>query len=88
MSAGVALPKKVFGHGFLLNNGEKMSKSLGNVESPFGMAEEYGVDQVRYYCLRMVASGRTAVTAIRISSTTPTPIWPIILAISHNVHFP
>ena len=38
--------EKVFGHGFLLSNGEKMSKSLGNVESPFGMAEEYGVDQV------------------------------------------
>ena len=57
MSAGVSLPKKVFGHGFLLNNGEKMSKSLGNVESPFGMAEEYGVDQVRYYCLRMVRFG-------------------------------
>jgi methionyl-tRNA synthetase len=57
MSAGIALPKKVFGHGFLLSNGEKMSKSLGNVESPFGMAEEYGVDQLRYYCLRMVRFG-------------------------------
>ena len=57
MSAGIAVPKKVFGHGFLLSNGEKMSKSLGNVESPFGMAEEYGVDQVRYYCLRMVRFG-------------------------------
>lgn len=57
MSAGIAVPKKVFGHGFLLNNGEKMSKSLGNVESPFGMADEYGVDQLRYYCLRLVRFG-------------------------------
>ena len=57
MSAGVAVPKKVFGHGFLLNNGEKMSKSLGNVENPFEMADEYGVDQLRYYCLRMVRFG-------------------------------
>ena len=57
MSAGIELPKQVFGHGFLLNNGEKMSKSLGNVESPFGMAEEYGVDQIRYYCLRLVRFG-------------------------------
>ena len=57
MSAGIDLPKKVFGHGFLLSNGEKMSKSLGNVESPFGMAEEYGVDQLRYFCLRMVRFG-------------------------------
>ena len=57
MSAGIEVPKKVFGHGFLLNNGEKMSKSVGNVESPFSMAEEYGVDQVRYYCQRMVRFG-------------------------------
>ena len=57
MSAGVALPKQVFGHGFLLNKGEKMSKSLGNVQDPFDMADEYGVDQVRYFCLRMVRFG-------------------------------
>ncbi|MGI9364617.1 MAG: methionine--tRNA ligase [Rhizobiaceae bacterium] len=57
MSAGVEVPRKVFGHGFLLSNGEKMSKSLGNVESPFGMAEEYGVDQLRYFCQRMVRFG-------------------------------
>ncbi|MFD0917981.1 methionine--tRNA ligase [Pseudahrensia aquimaris] len=57
MSAGIAVPKAVFGHGFLLNKGEKMSKSLGNVESPFGMAEVYGIDQLRYFCLRMVRFG-------------------------------
>jgi methionyl-tRNA synthetase len=57
MSAGVALPKRVFGHGFLFNKGEKMSKSVGNVVDPFALAEHYGVDQVRYYFLREVIFG-------------------------------
>ena len=38
MSAGVAVPQRVFSHGFLLNRGEKMSKSVGNVVDPFAMA--------------------------------------------------
>ncbi|MGI9353552.1 MAG: methionine--tRNA ligase [Rhizobiaceae bacterium] len=57
MSAGIELPKKVFGHGFLLNKGQKMSKSEGNVVDPFEMAELYGVDQLRYFCLREVRHG-------------------------------
>ncbi len=57
MSAGVALPGRVFGHGFLFNKGEKMSKSVGNVVDPFALAEHYGVDQVRYYFLREVVFG-------------------------------
>ena len=57
MSAGVELPKQVFGHGFLLNKGEKMSKSLGNVVDPFDMAELYGVDQLRFFFLRNVRFG-------------------------------
>ena len=57
MSAGLALPKRVYGHGFLFNRGEKMSKSLGNVVDPFGMAETYGVDAMRYFLLREVAFG-------------------------------
>ncbi len=57
MSAGIELPKKIFGHGFLLNNGEKMSKSLGNVVDPFEMAETYGVDQLRYFFLSQVRFG-------------------------------
>ena len=57
MSAGVELPKLVFGHGFLLNKGEKMSKSLGNVVDPFDMAELYGVDQLRFFFLRNVRFG-------------------------------
>ena len=58
MSAGLALPKRVFAHGFVLNRGEKMSKSLGNVVDPFAMAERYGVDQLRYFFLREVQFGQ------------------------------
>ncbi len=58
MSAGLALPKQVFGHGFLLNRGEKMSKSVGNVVEPTAMAERYGVDQLRYFLLREVSFGQ------------------------------
>jgi methionyl-tRNA synthetase len=58
MSAGLALPKQVFGHGFLLNRGEKMSKSVGNVVDPVGMAEAYGVDQLRYFLMREVSFGQ------------------------------
>lgn len=57
MSAGIALPKRVFGHGFLFNKGEKMSKSVGNVVDPFALAEHYGVDQTRFYFLREVVFG-------------------------------
>ncbi len=57
MSAGIALPKQVFGHGFLLNRGEKMSKSLGNVADPLELAERFGVDQLRYFLLSEVTFG-------------------------------
>ena len=58
MSAGIALPKRVFGHGFLFNRGEKMSKSVGNVIDPFTITEHYGVDQVRYFFMREVSFGQ------------------------------
>ena len=57
MSAGIALPKAVFGHGFLLNRGEKMSKSLGNVVDPAAMVERFGVDRLRWFLCREVAFG-------------------------------
>lgn len=57
MSADVPLPHKVFGHGFLFNKGEKMSKSLGNVIDPFILGETYGVDPLRYFFLREVSFG-------------------------------
>lgn len=57
MSAKIALPKQVFGHGFLLNRGEKMSKSVGNVVDPMELAELYGKDALRYFLLRDVSFG-------------------------------
>jgi len=57
MSAGIALPKQVFAHGFILNRGEKMSKSTGNVVDPMELARLYGVESLRYFLLREVAFG-------------------------------
>jgi methionyl-tRNA synthetase len=58
MSAGIPLQKRVYAHGFLFNRGEKMSKSVGNVVDPFNLADQYGVDQVRYFFLREVPFGQ------------------------------
>jgi methionyl-tRNA synthetase len=58
MSAGLDLPKRVFGHGFLFNRGEKMSKSVGNVIDPIALADTYGVDQLRYFFMREVPFGQ------------------------------
>ncbi|HEX5237070.1 MAG TPA: methionine--tRNA ligase [Sphingomicrobium sp.] len=58
MSAGIALPRQVYGHGFLLSRGEKMSKSVGNVVDPMVLAEKFGVDALRYFLLREVTFGQ------------------------------
>jgi methionyl-tRNA synthetase len=58
MSAGIALPKQVFGHGFLLNRGQKESKSLGNVTDPMELADRFGVDCLRYFLMREIAFGQ------------------------------
>lgn len=58
MSANLPLPKQVFGHGFLLNRGQKESKSLGNVTDPLALAETFGVDPLRYFLMREVAFGQ------------------------------
>ncbi|XUM21151.1 methionine--tRNA ligase [Bradyrhizobium oligotrophicum S58] len=58
LSAGVPVPKRVYAHGFLFNRGEKMSKSVGNVVDPFNLADQYGVDQLRYFFLREVPFGQ------------------------------
>ena len=58
MSAGIEPPRRVFGHGFVFNRGEKMSKSVGNVIDPFALVEHYGLDQVRYFLLREVPFGQ------------------------------
>ena len=57
MAADLPLPKRVFAHGWWTNEGEKISKSLGNVIDPFKLIEQYGLDQVRYFLLREVPFG-------------------------------
>ncbi|MGH2427515.1 MAG: methionine--tRNA ligase [Candidatus Limnocylindria bacterium] len=61
MSAGIPLPKRVFAHGFMLDRGgERMSKTRGNTEDPDAVADEFGVDGVRYVVLREVPFDRDA----------------------------
>jgi methionyl-tRNA synthetase len=58
MSAGLPVPKAIFAHGFLLNRGQKESKSVGNVTDPGALADRYGVDTLRYFLLREFSFGQ------------------------------
>lgn len=58
MSCGLPLPKKVFGHGWLIVDGTKMSKSLGNVVDPIPLIDRYGADALRYYLLKEIRLGQ------------------------------
>ncbi|MGQ0663267.1 MAG: methionine--tRNA ligase [Pseudomonadota bacterium] len=58
MAAGLAPPRRVFAHGWWTVEGQKMSKSLGNVIEPLTLVERYGLDQVRYFLLREVPFGQ------------------------------
>jgi methionyl-tRNA synthetase len=58
MSAGLPIPNRVFGHGFLTKDGQKMGKSLGNVLDPVDLVQRYGADAVRYYFLKEIEFGR------------------------------
>jgi len=57
ISAGLALPKQVFAHGFFTIDGEKISKSLGNTIDPVGLVEKYGNDAIRYFLLKEIPFG-------------------------------
>ena len=57
MELDLPIPKKVFGHGWLLFGGDKMSKSKGNVVDPFVLSARYGIDTLRYFLLREVPFG-------------------------------
>lgn len=57
MAAELEPPKRVFAHGWWTNEGQKISKSLGNVIVPYELVEQYGLDQVRYFLLREVPFG-------------------------------
>jgi methionyl-tRNA synthetase len=58
MAAGLDVPQHVFVHGYLLMDGEKMSKSLGNVLDPFAVMDRFGTDALRFYCFRDVSFGQ------------------------------
>jgi methionyl-tRNA synthetase len=58
MAAEIELPKRIFVHGYLLMEGEKMSKSLGNVLDPFAVIDRFGADALRFYLLREVRFGQ------------------------------
>lgn len=58
MALGLEMPKKVYGHGWLLFGEDKMSKSKGNIVDPFILTDRYGVDALRYYMLREVSFGQ------------------------------
>jgi methionyl-tRNA synthetase len=58
ISAGLSVPKQIFGHGFITNNGQKISKSLNNVIDPFVLINKYGRDQLRYFLLREIPFGQ------------------------------
>lgn len=58
LSAGLPLPQRVFGHGFLTKDGQKMGKSLGNTLDPFDLVDRYGADAVRYYFFKEIEFGK------------------------------
>ena len=57
MAAKLPLPLKIFGHGWILSNDKKMSKSLGNILDPLEIINKYGIDQLRYYLVKEVSLG-------------------------------
>ena len=57
MAADLPLPKKVFGHGWILSDDKKMSKSLGNILDPLKIIQDFGIDQLRYYLVKEVSLG-------------------------------
>ena len=57
LAANLPLPKRVFGHGWILSNEKKMSKSLGNILDPIEIIKNYGIDQLRYYLIKEVSLG-------------------------------
>lgn len=78
MALDLPLPKRVFGHGWLLLNGGKMSKSVGNVVDPVVLCEKYGVDAVRYFLLREVPFGNDGVYTHEVLLQEQTLIWQTI----------
>ena len=57
MAAKIPLPKRIYGHGWILSDEKKMSKSLGNILDPLDIIKKYGIDQLRYYLIKEVSLG-------------------------------
>ena len=57
MAAEVSPPQRVYGHGWILSDEKKMSKSLGNILDPIAIIKNYGIDQLRYYLAKEVSLG-------------------------------
>ena len=57
MAANLPLPKRIFGHGWILSDEKKMSKSLGNILDPIDIIKKFGIDQLRYYLIKEVSLG-------------------------------
>ena len=57
IAANLPLPKRIFGHGWILSDDKKMSKSLGNILDPIEVIKDYGIDQLRYYLIKEVSLG-------------------------------
>ena len=57
LAAKIPLPKRVFGHGWILSDDKKMSKSIGNILDPIEIIKNYGIDQLRYYLIKEVSLG-------------------------------
>ena len=57
MAAKLPIPKRIFGHGWILSDDKKMSKSLGNILDPIEIIDKYGIDQLRYYLIKEVSLG-------------------------------
>ena len=60
LAAKIDLPKRVYGHGWILSGEEKMSKSKGNILDPLEIIKEYGLDPLRYYLIKEVSFGNDA----------------------------
>ena len=88
MSAGLPLPKQIFGHGWWLRDEAKMSKSIGNVVRPDYLIERFGADALRYFLAREMTFGQDANRSrTRPSSSASTPTSPTLLATPHRAPF-